>query len=285
MRVRDNLKQCVCFLCVQKQKHGRNIMEYGGTAFVVGVKSEVKPDSSYIYVVTAKHCVEAAKNSGDLFLRLNTLEGGVELIKIQSEWIYAENEAIDVAVLADTVPLDRFEYIPVPEAMFATDEIIQKNQIGIGDNLIVTGLFTQHYGSQRNLPIIRTGIIASMPDEPLQDPNTGLEYEGYLAEVRLIGGLSGSPVFVVLDPGRLIKGSLPFHHQTFLLGLIRGHWDYRKTSASIDFGNNELEAVNMGMAIVTPARELVAILSSEELSKERRRFEREILRQQAPANQ
>jgi hypothetical protein len=41
----------------------------------------------------------------------------------------------------------------------------------------------------------------------------------------------------------------------------------------------------MGMAIVTPARELVAILSSEELSKERRRFEREILRQQAPANQ
>jgi hypothetical protein len=127
MRVNDNLKRCVCFLCVQKQKDGQNILEYGGTAFFVGVKSEVQPDSSYIYVVTAKHCVEAAKNSGDLFLRLNTLNGGVELIKVQSEWIYAENEAIDVAVLADTVPLDRFDYIPVPDEMFATDEIIQKN--------------------------------------------------------------------------------------------------------------------------------------------------------------
>jgi hypothetical protein len=35
----------------------------------------------------------------------------------------------------------------------------------------------------------------------------------------------------------------------------------------------------MGMAIVTPIRELVAILNSEELAKERRRLDREALKQ------
>jgi hypothetical protein len=185
-----------------------------------------------------------------------------------------------VAVLGEALTLDNYEYAYIPAEMFATDEIIQKNQIGIGDNLVIPGLFTQRQGTQRNLPIVRTGVIASMPDEPLQDPDTGLKYEGYLAEVRSIGGLSGSPVFVVLDPGRLIKGSQRFHHQTFLLGLIRGHWDYRKKTASIDFEDNELEAVNMGMAIVTPIQELVAILNSEELAKERRRLDREALKQQ-----
>jgi hypothetical protein len=51
MRVDDKFKQCVCFLCVPKQEHGRSVWQYGGTAFFVGVKSEIKPDSSYIYVV------------------------------------------------------------------------------------------------------------------------------------------------------------------------------------------------------------------------------------------
>jgi hypothetical protein len=194
----------------------------------VGVRPEAELEGAYLYVVTAKHCIEKAKNFGDVFLRIDNPGGGFELIKVASEWIYAENEAVDVAVLGEALALDNYEYAYIPAEMFATDEIIRENHIGIGDNLVIPGLFTQRQGTQKNLPIVRTGVIASMPDEPLQDPNTGLEYEGYLAEVRSIGGLSGSPVFVVLDPGRLIKGSQRFHHQTFLLGLIRGHWDYRK---------------------------------------------------------
>jgi hypothetical protein len=283
MRVRDNLTQCVCFLCVQKQENGRNVLQYGGTAFFVSVPSDANPDHGYIYVVTAKHCIERAKNSGDLFLRINTQDGGFELIRVTSEWDYPDNEAVDLAVLREQLP-DTLEYTPIPMEMFATNEVIQREQIGIGDNLVITGLFTQHYGTQRNLPIVRTGIIASMPQEQLQDENTGFEYEAFLAEVRSIGGLSGSPVFVVLDPGRLIKGSLRFHHQTFLLGLIRGHWDYGKKTASIDFRGEELEAVNMGIAMVTPIQELFAMLNSEKFAAERKRVDREVPNQESATN-
>jgi hypothetical protein len=283
MRVRDNLTQCVCFLCVQKREQDRTMLHYGGTAFFVSVPSNAASGGQYIYVVTAKHCIEKAKNSGDLFLRINTQDGGVELIKMTSEWDYPDNEAVDLAVLREELP-DTCEFTSIPMEMLATDEVIQREQIGIGDNLVITGLFTQHYGTQRNLPIVRTGIIASMPHEPLQDENTGFDYEAFLAEVRSIGGLSGSPVFVVLDPGRLIKGSLRYHHQTFLLGLIRGHWDYGEKGALIDFRGEELEAVNMGIATLTPIRELFAMLNSKEFAAERRRLDSEALKQQPHTN-
>ena len=98
---------------------------------------------------------------------------------------------------------------------------------------------------------------------------TGLPYDAYLAEIRSIGGLSGSPVFVFIGSGRAYPRNL-MGSKIFLLGLIRGHWDYKKKMEAIDFGDNELEAVNMGVATVTPIREVLTILNSPELVRERR---------------
>jgi hypothetical protein len=66
--------------------------------------------------------------------------------------------------------------------------------------------------------------------------------------------------------------------------LIRGHWDYGKKSESIDFEREELEAVNMGMAIVTPIQELFAMLNSEEFTAERGRHDLEVSKEQSPTN-
>ena len=83
--------------------------------------------------------------------------------------------------------------------MFADDVQIRSLNVGIGDELITVGLFTQRHGAQKKIPIVRSGIIAAMPDEPFEDQNTGKPYHAYLVEARSIGGLSGSPVFVSLD--------------------------------------------------------------------------------------
>jgi len=42
---------------------------------------------------------------------------------------------------------------------------------------------------------------------------------------------------------------------------------------AVDFANNKLEAVNMGIGIVTPITEVLAILNSPALIQERRRQE------------
>jgi hypothetical protein len=200
LRVPDSLKTCICFLCVRKSAGDDSAYSYGGTGFFVSVPSELSPDLSHGYVLTARHNIEKAQQAGDLFLRINSKDGPVRYVKVSGEWLYPENEAADVAVLK--IPDVRgTEATALPLEMFVTDQVIKQRGIGIGDDLFITGLFTQHYGTQRNLPILRTGIIAAMPDEPLRDVNSGLEYKAYLAEVRSIGGLSGSPVFVAPSRG------------------------------------------------------------------------------------
>ncbi len=77
-------------------------------------------------------------------------------------------------------------------SLFATDEIIKDQNIGLGDEVFITGLFGYVAGSQKNIPIVRVGNIAMMPDEKV--PTEGEPMEAYLIEARSMGGLSGSPV-------------------------------------------------------------------------------------------
>ena len=52
--------------------------------------------------------------------------------------------------------------------MFVTNEILSQFSIGIGDEVFVTGLFRGHTGRQRNVPIVRVGNIAAMPEEKVR---------------------------------------------------------------------------------------------------------------------
>jgi hypothetical protein len=282
MRVPDELLDCVYFLCVDVGRPDAHVMKYGGTGFFVSIRSEVLPETQFVYLVTARHCVEKAKNYGPLYLRLNTRDGGAKFIEIDMEWYYPDNDASDVAVLPFAPNTEMFQYRHIQEGMWLTEERIAEHRIGVGDDLYVIGLFTERYGRQRNSRIVRTGILAGMPDENLQDENSGLDYRAYLAEVRSIGGLSGSPVFVFLHPGRVWEGTVSLDRKAFLLGIIRGHWDYRKRMEAIDYAADELDQVNMGIATVTPIQDALDIINGEDLVKQRRQVEREMQKEHAP---
>jgi len=254
-----------------------------GTAFFVSVPSSNVPNASYFYLVTAKHCIENAKSEGPLSVRVNTKEGKAQIIRLDPDWLYAEDERTDVAVLPLMPPMDHCSYKALSVSVFATQEFIEQKGVGIGDDLAVIGLFTMREGTQRNQPIARTGIIASMADERLQDHKSGEWYRAYLAEVRPIGGLSGSPVFVFLWPGRVYKNTLDLIGCSFgLLGMIRGHWDYKRFESLVDYTDEELRDVNMGIAIVTPAEDILGVINGEELVKQRRQSDKRILSQRAP---
>lgn len=60
----------------------------------------------------------------------------------------------------------------------------------------------------------------------------------------------------------------------YLLGLIRGHWDLKKTT--LDYRDDELRQVNMGIAIVTPIQDVIAVLNGDELRSRRRISDREV---------
>lgn len=299
MRVSDLITSGVVFLAVKDD--GRERM--AGSAFFVGVPSDAHVDRTYGYLVTARHCVEKAKTYGSLFVRINrrtvsgfrTPEGAkytseelaaqvgdAELIEIESgswpSWVYHEDEENDVAVLPFMPSQNEFNFVITREQeSFATDDVIAREAIGIGDDIMVVGLFTSHHGRATNLPIVRGGIIAAMPHEPIQDPNSGSFYDAYLAEVRSVGGLSGSPVWVVINPARVKPGS---HQQEYrlhfyLLGLIRGHWKKDDEWLS-DFAGGEEESLNTGISIVTPIQKVIDVLHSDELVAQRRKSDLEL---------
>ncbi len=189
-----------------------------------------------------------------------------------------------MAVLPWAPDKEKLQYKHCAPSLLLTSSLIDEHGVGPGDELVITGLFTERFGKGRNFPIVRTGIIAAMPGEPLFDETTGREFPAYIAEVRSIGGLSGSPVFLSLEPGRVHpkKNAVGFDRKMFLLGVIRGHWDYRTRKQVLAFSNDELSAVNMGMALITPIEEVSKLLYGERFMNDRKEFALQRARENAP---
>jgi len=282
MRIPDEITKCVCFLCVQDNGAYR----YGGTAMILTVKEGATDELWWTYLVTARHCVERAKNRyGDLYARFNLIDGTSRQVKLEDRWIFPDDESVDIAILPIFIA-GGVEHGNVSNLMFANDYQVEALNIGIGDDLFIVGLFSQREGTQRNIPIVRSGIIASMPEEPLQDANTGNPYHAYLIEARSIGGLSGSPVFVAIDTHDSVTQArrTPNDAALFLLlGFIRSHWDL-KTTTVMDFLEDADSKLNMGIAVVTPIQEVMKVISGEELTKQRKDIRKEYLKKKAPTD-
>jgi hypothetical protein len=292
MRVPDLITHSPVFLVVEDE--GRDRM--AGTGFFVSWPSEGLPGHTHGYLVTARHCVEQAKRYGSMYVRINSrvVSGSpkvgdyteaelakqaadAELIEIEApaKWHFHDDPVNDVAVLPMTPPVAKFMFLVASEESFATDEVVTRESIGVGDDLLVVGLFTSHHGRTMNRPIVRAGIIAAMPEEPVEDQYSGEFFDAYLAEVRSVGGLSGSPVWLVISPGRIAPGQEGREHRLhfYLLGLIRGHWKKDEDWLS-DFGDTEMESLNTGIAIVTPIQRALDIIQSKELKKQRKDIDR-----------
>jgi hypothetical protein len=222
---------------------------------------------------------EAVRLGGPLSVRMNTDAGPAEYIEVAQPWVFPDDPGTDIAITRFEPDVERFEVGQVTTASFLTPKLMDENAVGIGDEVMIIGLFTARTGRRRNLPTVRMGVIACMPDEPMEDRDTGNEYDAYLIEARSIGGLSGSPVFVMLGVDRPTwldedrsRDTLTIRWSMCLLGIIRGHYD-RDLVSALDVSKGELEQINMGIAEVTPINEVAALIDRKDLRDERRRLE------------
>lgn len=266
MRVPDEVRQCVVFVGLpQTTSDGQQALSFKGTAFFVMLPSETVPERSYVYLVTAKH---VARNlEGKLFwVRANTKDGSSGLFAGAGVrwWYHPTDSSVDVALLP-WVPPEQVEYKGIITTMFLSDEIIRSQSIGSGDEVFITGLFAHLSGSKRNLPIVRMGNIAMMPSELVPTRDFG-DVEAYLIEARSIGGLSGSPAFV---RETVFSGLGRF----YLLGLMHGHWDIppEKKNDAVLMDRDTSGTVNMGIAIVIPAKKIMEVVNHPELVEMRRK--------------
>lgn len=280
MTIPPEIKKCVVFLLCN-DKNGMRLM---GTAFFVCVDLEEFKERNVAYLVTAKHVITAIKKiSTDvdkkIFIKINlSKENKTQLLRSTAEqWIYHEDPSVDVAVLSWTPPEGVFDYLAIPIDMRLTDEIIESKKVGLGDEVFLTGLFHKFCGKSRNIPIIRVGNIAMMPDEKIFVGDDLGEIDAYLIEARSIGGLSGSPVFVYLGNMRPDKeGNIQMggdYNLFYWLGLMHGHWEIDENQIDVVVGDKEKEALNTGIAVVIPNSKILEVLNCDKIIEERTKIE------------
>jgi hypothetical protein len=296
VRVHDFTLKCVGFVGEVTHRDASGIEgELCGTGFFVPVpcrSAEMRATGACsVYFVTARHVI-ADIGEKEVYFLVNDRLGGVTKFEDDHRigkrwWFHPTDRTADVAVCqvwphktADIISLD-ISQLTTPQKLTAMD-------IGIGDEVYCTGLFTPVPGTSRNEPILRYGNIAMMPAEQIQ---TDLGYaDVYLMEARSIGGLSGSPVFVrptvsfqVKDRNDNSRVGFASGLGFFLLGLVHGHWDVKESEINkVFFEHDRKRGVNMGIAIVTPAIKILETIEQPELANMRLRGEKEAVRKMTP---
>ncbi|MGB0079030.1 MAG: hypothetical protein WBP87_15820 [Candidatus Sulfotelmatobacter sp.] len=272
MRISNLVRKCVGFVGIRGE--GAEI-KYGGTVFFVKISEDGLPFS---YMVTAKHVAEELEGS-DCVIRLNDKQGKSVILEATGvKWWYhpTESASVDSAVRPFFYKgHEHLDVTTIANTIFATREIIDEYEIGIGDEIYVAGLFTRVTETAKNQPVLRTGNLAMMPDEKIEFNKFGL-IDAYLIETKSFSGLSGCPVFVrhtVSTPltqeadgppigkfKRLYGGG-----SSYLLGSLIGRWVVPEgTDPTL------AEALNVGISAVVPIYKILEVINHPELVEMRK---------------
>jgi hypothetical protein len=292
VRVHDDVAKTVLFLGDAENKP----FSPHGTAFLVAQTTDVTEGSSnrgWQAVVTARHVIEGIK-SKDVYGRLNDLNGNAALATFPKEgWYFHPDKRIDVAVYPCFLPKDQFEFKHFPIGPLSdgqipdhalTEAIIARQDIGIGSEVYVAGMFVGRLGEKKNIPILRIGTIAAMAGEPITTEYG--QHDAFLLEVRSIDGLSGSPACVhmptpVNHPNVLIDPRTvpPPHLGYYLMGMILGYNEVLNPTDNIlvagrSYDPNRkkkrvLAPMNTGIAVVLPIWRILEALNQPTIKSAR----------------
>lgn len=274
VQIPPEVRKTVAFACF-RDRRTNGAIGLGGTAFFVALGSR-NISLFFGYAVTAKHVIakiQQYSTDGKVLLRVNVKEGPSQFLESDaSDWrFHPDDPVVDVAVLPLFLPQDKFDVLPIGMEMAVTEQVFKDHAIGVGDEVFLPGLFVNHFGRQQNLPIVRVGNIAAMPEEPVAT-ELGL-MDAYLVEARSVGGLSGSPVFVSLGSTRTFGNQtrLATGNIFYWLGLMHGHFQVGPISNDdvVSQDASGREYVNMGIAIVVPVSKILEVINQEAFAKAR----------------
>ena len=199
-RIRQGFLDCVIYL-YPSVEGARQGVAFGGTGFLVAMKSEVHSDLDdfwHQYAVTNHHVVN--DYGGAPVIRFNAAKGGTsELELVKDDWLpHPDGDDLAVTYLGYRNGA-AFKNTAVLLPHCISSAVIDEHDIGPGDDVYTVGRFISHGGIQHNEPCVRSGIISMMPSEPIED-GRGHPQECFLIEIRALRGSSGSPVFVSIRP-------------------------------------------------------------------------------------
>lgn len=259
-RIHDNFVETAIYLYRSKAEAEDGI-NAGGSGFLVSIPAETHPGGTFIYAVTNRHVLEVADVA-----RFNTSDGDTRIQHLPREkWMRSKTDDLAiVSLFMGEGVLWKQRYFP--HTLILSKEKAEKINLGIGDQVFMVGRFINHEGKQQNAPLVRFGNIAQMPTEPLASTVEGKyhEQESIIADIRSIGGYSGSPVFLNELP--LNRDGAEPATEHWLIGIDWGHVKLWSPVCGFDetpTGQTQVN-INSGMAGIVPSWKLLDMLMSDE---------------------
>jgi hypothetical protein len=246
-----------------------------GTGFIVIYEEH---GHQFMHLITAEHVIYNIVARGrDVWCRANLSNGDAQEFPLGGRDVWTFHPApgtTDVAVCPFNPAAHDIDYVSFAvngqESVAGTVDVLLREKIGLGEQTPIVGLFRDHHGTNRNMPIIRVGNISMMQGEPVFTKYAGYT-DAYLIEARSIGGLSGSPVFISMPPFRVVDGTAVTTEglQYYLLGLVHGHFDIRSinedTVVDADADTADRGSINTGIGIVIPVEKVLETLRHPDL--------------------
>jgi hypothetical protein len=221
------------------------------------------------------------------------MDGNVDILPHDpAEWTFDRRYDIAVIPIGLSPKAHKFTHIPI--GMFLTREAVDKEEVGIGDDIFMVGRFMDHDGGVTNRPATRFGNISVMPS-PIEQPN-GHMADSYCVDLHSRSGYSGSPVFMyrlpwqdlVADEIRMVPHNTtpPTFSMEKIFGLLGIHfaqfpeeWELRAGVAKSKRTKAEVPLITeggyirglSGMTCVLPAWNIIEVLNLPDLVDHRER--------------
>lgn len=193
-KLNPNTLDLACYLYREAEK-ARAGEEFGGTGFLVAMRSEMHKSVTHMYAVTNWH---VACRDGFSVVRLNTRDGKTDVFDFGPEdWEF--DPRFDIAAVPIPVKTDLHAAVFVDCSHFVTKEAVTNHQFGPGEDVFMVGRFVDHDGGLVNRPAVRFGNVSVMPTA-IEQPN-GRMADAYCLDMHSRTGYSGSPVFLYRTPG------------------------------------------------------------------------------------
>jgi hypothetical protein len=280
----DSIKRTVVYI-YSGEAHGEQLVSIRplGTGFFVAIPHHEDEKRSWPYFVTAKHVLKDTPGEyrKEIFVRAN-LRGwssssdsvGFSFYRLpilnnegNLQWAIHSNPAVDTAVTQVFPRPETYDFQVIPHALFATQEVVQKEGIAEGDEVFFPCFTPEIPQQRRNNPVIRFGKIALMSGEDIQTQEGNAKF--HFAECFPFGGNSGSPVFLRFGPIRRATQIVVGQERYFLFGSMKGYFhleqpvEIHPTEAYLSVRQS------IGIAAITPIDYLKEILYSEALCRQR----------------
>jgi hypothetical protein len=279
-RIDDDLLDCVIYLYGSKAEAEAGI-NIGGSGFLASYPSSMGIDKGgFMYAVTNRHVIRDKCST----VRLNTADGRTDVFEFrQSEWTCSDTDDLAVKVLPGSISGTTYRLRTVSRKMLLSKRLVELFDIGVGDEVAMIGRFINIEGKQQNIPTGRVGHIAQMPLEPIQSEDNGASYdqESFLADIKSIGGYSGSPVFWDIHAAPYFQANsrvqlantMNERLRIYLLGVDWAHirdWEQVCSSNGQPLSLGHQVELNTGIAAIIPAWKLADLLDNHPMLKKER---------------